>query len=185
MAIKYGRELLKTDRNGTKYWLVTEKCPRCGGTGDYVLGGFDYGTCFQCGGRCFIQFEDKEYTPEYEAKLEARRKAKAQKRAEEARRYSEEHAEEIEAERRECIIRRYAEWGCGADGVGYVLTGNTYKAKEQIKRNGGRWIYGVWVCPVEIKGQGITARKISLNGHVGCGSEVFLNGFDPIDLIHQ
>lgn len=178
MAIKYGRELLKTDRNGTKYWLITDKCPRCGGTGEYVLGGFDYGTCFQCGGRCFIQFEEKEYTPEYEAKLEARRKAKAQKRAEEARRYEEEHAEEI-------ITRRYAEWGCGADGIGYVLTGNTFRVKEQIKRNGGKWIYGVWVCPVEINGQGVTSRKISLNGHIGSGSMVFLDGFDPIDLIHQ
>ena len=171
------REYVKTDRNGTKYYNVTDVCPRCGGRGDYIRG-INYGTCFLCGGNGKRQYTVKEYTPEHEAKLEARRKAKAEKRAEEEARYAEEHADEIEAENRRIIESRYADYGCGKDGIGYVLTGNTYPVKDQIKRNGGRWICGRWVCPVKIEGKGIMVKQISLAGYIGSGCEVFINGFD-------
>lgn len=180
--MKTTKRLIKTDRNGTKYWDVTETCPRCGGRGDYIRG-INYGTCFLCGGSCKRNYTFKEYTPEYEAKLEARRQAKATKKAKEAAQYAEEHAEEIEAQNRRIIEERYAEWGCGKDGIGYVLQGNTYPIKEQIKANGGKWIFGVWVCHVEVNGKGVTAHSINLNGHVGCGSEVWLNGFDVYEAI--
>ena len=88
------KTLVKTDRNGTKYWNVTDVCPRCGGLGDYVKG-INFGTCFLCGGSGKRNYIFKEYTPEHESKLEARRQAKAAKRAEEAAKYAEEHAEEI------------------------------------------------------------------------------------------
>lgn len=174
---EYSKVLIKVDRNGTKYWDITESCPRCGGRGDYIRG-INYGTCFLCGGNGKRQYTFKEYTPEHEAKLEARRQAKAAKQAEERAQYEAEHADEIEAENRRIIENRYAEYGCGKDGIGYVLTGNTYPVKDQIKRNGGRWICGKWVCPVEVKGKGITAKQINLAGHIGSGCEVFIGGFD-------
>ena len=177
------RILTKTDRNGTKYWRIIETCPRCGGRGDYILGGLNYGTCFQCGGTRKHEYTFKEYTPEYEAKLEARRQAKAAKVAEERARYEAEHADEIEAENRRIIEARYADNGCGKDGIGYVLTGNTFPVKDQIRRNGGRWIYGRWICPVEVNGKDITAKRINLAGHIGSGSEIWLNGFDLWDAI--
>lgn len=175
--MKEGRVLIRTDRNGTKYWEVTEACPRCGGRGDYILGTTNYGVCFQCGGNGWHQYTWKEYTPEHEAKLEAKRKVKAEKRFEEQAKYTEDHSAEI-------IERRYADYGCGKNGIGYVLTGKTYSVRDQIKKNGGRWIYGVWVCPVEINGNGINTKKINLMGHVGSGSEVWLDGFDLYEAIH-
>lgn len=177
------KRLIKTDRNGTKYWDVTETCPRCGGRGDYIRG-INYGTCFLFGGSGKRNYTFKEYTPEYEAKLEARRQVKAAKKAEETAKYADEHAEEIAEENRRIIGERYAEFGCGKNGIGYALTGKTFPAKDEIKKNGGKWIYGVWVCPVEIKGNGIFAKEINLNGHIGCGSQMWLDDFDLYEAIH-
>ena len=184
--MKYPMQYVRTDRNGTKYFYDWN-CPRCSGAGEsdkwYRTGCI----CYACGGsgKRAKPLVVKEYTPEHYAKLEAKRLAKAQKAIEEVQRYNEEHAEEIEAENRRIIELRYSEYGCGKDGVGYVLKGNTYPIKEQIKQNGGRWIYGVWVCPVEMKGAGVTAHKIDLNGRIGSGSVEWLNGTDFFDVLAE
>jgi hypothetical protein len=129
-------------------------------------------TCFACGGSGIrtIPKTVKEYTDEYWAKLQARREAKAAK-------YAEEHAEEIAAAKAE-QERKDAEWrknenkriceyfGCNTDGTGYVLTGNTYPIKEQIKTNGGKWIARTWVCPVKVDGEDVHAVRIDLNKYI-------------------
>lgn len=98
-------ELIRIDRNGTKYYQGMIPCDRCDGKGIYYIGvcndklipsWVDQGVCFKCGGLGKVKGKWKEYTPEYAAKLEARRKAKAEK-------WQQEHAEEIarqEAERK-------------------------------------------------------------------------------------
>lgn len=178
------KKLVRIDRNWTKYWDITDVCPRCGGRGDYICG-INYGICFLCHGTGTKQYTWKEYTPEHEAKLEARRQAKAAKRLEERAKYNEEHADEIAEQNRKALERAYADFGCGPDGIGYALLGNTYRIKEQIKQNGGRWIYGAWVCPVEMQGKGITIRKIDLNGHLAIGSsQMWLDDFDMYEAIH-
>lgn len=179
----YKKVYFKTDRNGTKYYNVTDICPRCGGRGDYIRG-INYGVCFLCGGSGTRKYTVKEYTPEYEAKLESRRKARQDKRNAEAAKFAEEHADEIAKVHQETIERRYAEFGCGKDGIGYALIGKTYPVKEQIKKNGGRWICGAWVCPVEIKEDGIETHEINLNGHIGAGSQMWLDDFDLYAAIH-
>lgn len=97
--------LIRTDKNGTKYYEGLVECDRCSGKGIYYIGvhngqplpsWVDQGVCFKCLGRGKVVGKWKEYTPEYEAKLEARRKAKREK-------WEQEHAEEIakaEAERK-------------------------------------------------------------------------------------
>lgn len=104
--------LIKTDRNGTKYYEGMITCDRCGGEGIYYIGvhngrplpsHIDQGICFKCRGLGKVEGKWKEYTPEYEAKLEARRAAKreAQQKAweeEEAKRQAELEAKK-EAER--------------------------------------------------------------------------------------
>ena len=78
------RELIKTDRNGTKYWNTRVMCDRCcGGSGVYrwgaiqhdrngnVIGSTYAGTCFKCGGAGYVWEIVKEYTPEHRAKLDA------------------------------------------------------------------------------------------------------------------
>lgn len=119
-------ELIRVDRNGTKYYEGMIECDRCNGKGIYYIGvcngklvpsWVDRGVCFKCGGLGKVHGKWKEYTPEYAEKLEARRRAKAeaqakayaeeeaQREAEEAQREAErkakEEAERIERERQE------------------------------------------------------------------------------------
>ena len=178
-------QYFKTDKNGTKYFYDW-KCPRCAGFGSADKWRFTGSICFACGGSGKRNSPKivKEYTPEYWAKLEAKRIAKEQKRIAEAQKYAEEHADEIAEQNRKELEKRYADFGCGADGIGYVLKGNTFQMKDQIKRAGGRWIYGTWVCPVEMSGKGITSKKIDLAGHIGSGSMMWLDDFDLYDAIN-
>lgn len=177
---------IRTDKNGTKYYHDWT-CPRCGGAGQADKWAHTGRICYACGGtgKRNVAKVVKEYTPEHWEKLQARANAKAAKKAAEAAKYAEEHAEEIAEQNRQIIIRRYSDYGCGENGIGYVLTGNTYPMKDQIKKNGGRWIYGRWICPVEVSGDGISSRKIDLTGHVGSGSEIWLDDFDLYDEITQ
>lgn len=88
--------LIRTDRNGTKYFEGDVTCPRCGGAGGAVQWSYTGWTCYECGGTGKVVGRWKEYTPEYEEKLFQRRKARAEK-------WQQEHAEEIaraEAERK-------------------------------------------------------------------------------------
>lgn len=98
-------ELIKIDRNGTKYYEGEVECDRCQGKGIYYIGvcngqlvpsHVDQGVCFKCGGSGKVSGKWKEYTPEYAEKLEAKRRAKAEARAKE---YADEQAR-IEAERK-------------------------------------------------------------------------------------
>lgn len=106
--------LIKIDRNGTKYYEGNVPCSRCGGKGYYIIGicngqpvlsPIDNGICFKCGGSGVEHSKWKEYTPEYEAKLEARRKARLEKKlaeqqAEFEARQKEEETKRLEEERR-------------------------------------------------------------------------------------
>jgi len=80
---------IRTDKNGTKYYDVTEPCWKCSGTGKFphymhVYGGI----CFECDGRGAINHTVKEYTEAYLAKKAERDAKKEAKRLaeEEARR---------------------------------------------------------------------------------------------------
>lgn len=139
MAIK--REFVKVDRNGTKYWLVTDKCDRCGGCGNYIKG-IDYGTCFKCGGTGRMQYTEKEYTPEHEAELAE----KAAKRASARARVNEE-------KQKEAVIANWTMQGFSSDGTGWMYYGNTYKAKETLRRGGARWNANLkaWIAPIRIE----------------------------------
>ena len=118
------KELIKTDRNGTKYFNQLVPCDRCGGTGIYrwgaiqtdsygnVIGSTYAGTCFKCGGAAKIQEVVKEYTPEYRAKLDAaneKRKQKLQEKWEAERAEREAEQARIEAERAAERAKREAE----------------------------------------------------------------------------
>lgn len=116
-------ELIRIDRNGTKYYEGEIPCDRCEGKGIYYIGvengrlvpsHVDQGVCFKCGGSGKMQGKWKEYTPEYAEKLEARRRAKAEAQAKayaeeqaqrEAERKAKEEAERIERERAEAEER--------------------------------------------------------------------------------
>ena len=115
------RELVKVDRNGTKYFRDRVRCDRCcNSSGIYrwgaiqtdwngnVTGSTFAGVCFKCGGKGYVWDIVKEYTPEHRAKLDAaneKRKAAKQakweaERAEREKAWAEQRAKEA-AERAE------------------------------------------------------------------------------------
>ena len=114
------RELIKTDKNGTKYFNDRVVCDRCGGDGVYKWGAMiswcggpampQYaGTCFKCNGAGKVWEIVKEYTPEYRAKLDAqneKRKAKQRAKWEAERAEREAERARIEAERRKAEEER-------------------------------------------------------------------------------
>lgn len=114
--------LYKTDRNGTKYYHNNGICPACGGTGYLPQYHFNEGgLCFTCNGSGFKRITWKKYTPEYEAKLNAKKNAKRIAQADETNKF---------------FLRKY---NFNEDGKIYVVLGNTYEIKEQLKAEGARY----------------------------------------------
>lgn len=75
------RELIKVDKNGTKYFrVIGATCPRCGGAGRSNAWSETGFICYECGGSGITDITEKEYDPVYLAKLEQRRAKKAAKR---------------------------------------------------------------------------------------------------------
>lgn len=133
--------LVKEDKNGTKYYHNVCTCMKCGGSGFiscYVP--INGGECFDCWGSGIVEYETKEYTPEYEAKLEARRQARFEKKK----------AAEIakSAERNQEFFEKH---GFNSDGNTYVVLGNTYSIKEELKELGCKFdnVLG-WHSPVKL-----------------------------------
>lgn len=113
--------LLRIDKNGTKYWTES-KCEKCGGTGyiDYYKYNCQ-GVCFNCGGTGYKVRNWKEYTPEYAKKLEERRIARLKKTA---------------PERNAKFLKKE---GFSEDGKAWVVLGNTYEIKDELKASGCKW----------------------------------------------
>lgn len=124
---------LRTDKNGTKYY-ANYTCPRCGGAGGSDKWAFTGWTCYECGGtgESPTPVIEKEYTPEYRAKLDER----ARKRAEAKR------AKQVEEfnNNRLAIAEKY---GFNPEGKIYVVTGNTYEIREELKEAGAKYRGGI------------------------------------------
>lgn len=124
---------LRTDKNGTKYY-ANYTCPRCGGAGGSDKWAFTGWTCYECGGtgESPTPVIEKEYTPEYRAKLDER----ARKRAEAKR------AKQVEEfnNNRLAIAEKY---GFNPEGKIYVVTGNTYEIREELREAGAKYRGGI------------------------------------------
>jgi hypothetical protein len=119
--------LVKTDKNGTKYWACPT-CRKCGGAGGSDAWTYTGWTCYRCGGSGLDPKPEiyKEYTPEYQAKLDERRaKREAKKQAE--------HEAKLPQIRKEWLLDN----NFNEDGQTYLFLGNTYEMKEDIKAAGG------------------------------------------------
>lgn len=120
---------LRTDKNGTEIY-ADYTCPRCGGAGGGEQWRYTGYTCYECGGtgRRDTPVMVKKYTPEYRAKLDER----ARKRAEKKRL---ERIEELRAN----LTEHMKEMGFNEDGKLYVVTGNTFEIKDQLREDGAKW----------------------------------------------
>ena len=123
--------LKKVDEDSHKGYVVTD-CEKCGGTGLYAW----FGTCFKCSGSGKIGKWVKIYTPEqYEKYVTAQEKAR-EKRVEKAK--AREQALLDNSEENKAIILE--KWGFDpADPAVYLVTGNTYEIKDELKERGGRF----------------------------------------------
>lgn len=123
------KTLVKTDRNGTKYWEVSCKCEKCGGTGTYrwgacINGNYMFsGVCFDCDGTGIEMVIEKEYTPEHKAKLDAQRaKRVAKRQAELEAERAEQEAINAEMKAKEEALKaeREAKWKAEREASEYV-----------------------------------------------------------------
>ena len=119
-------ELIRTDKNGTKYF-ADYTCPRCGGHGGSDAWRYTGWTCYKCGGTGKLETPRiiKQYTPEYAAILAEKRAAKARRQEENRRAKSGEYNKEF--------LKRNE---FDETGVTYCAVGNTYEIKDQLKAAG-------------------------------------------------
>lgn len=123
-----GVRLIRTDRNGTKYY-EDDRCPRCGGRGyipEYAY--IEGGVCFQCQGSGIGYTTWKEMTPEYTAKLNAQREAREKKKADAFNAHISEH---------------YKALGLDENGHAHVVLAKTAGRSEELKAAGARF-NGAW-----------------------------------------
>ena len=112
-------KLVRTDKNGTEYY-EDDTCQRCGGHGGWK--GWPGFTCYECGGTGKSKTRIwKKYTPEYAEKLEQQRKERAKKKA---------------PALNESL---FGKLGLAADGSAWVVMGNTYERKNELKEAGARF----------------------------------------------
>lgn len=122
-----GYKLIKEDRNGTRTYIIggSDRCPKCNGQGyiqhyHYV----ENGRCFLCGG------SGRYITPgsvitvrtkEYHEKLEKRREKIARKNA--------------PSKNKQFYEKNFL----GPEGQCFLVMGNTYNIKEQLKEEGAHY----------------------------------------------
>lgn len=100
--MKYGdKVLLKEYKNGNKLWGTVTYCAKCSGTGKVIWTLADH-VCFDCNGKGWYYYQEREYSPKEQAKREARlAKAQAKWEADEAERQAKREAERAEEAKRE------------------------------------------------------------------------------------
>lgn len=128
------------EKNGKMYSKVKIPCDRCV-NGVYVIGveNGQYkahpncnGVCFACGGLGYEIKEVRLYTEAELATMERNAERARQKKAEEQKK-------KIEAEFAENERKWKAQNGWSEDGITYVVTGNSYSIKDELKQNGFRY----------------------------------------------
>ena len=127
------RIYIRTDKNGTKIYH-DYTCPRCGGAGGSDKWAYTGWTCYDCGGSGRARKPEviKVYTPEYRAKLDERARKRAEKK--QAERVAEFNANRLG------IAQKY---GFNPEGKIYVVIGNTYEIREELKDAGAKYRGGI------------------------------------------
>lgn len=142
-----GMKLIKVDKNGSKHYEGQVTCPKCGGIGliaHHVENGVpswnwtDGGVCWKCLGTGNVQGKMIIRTPEYEAILAERRQKKLDAKK-----------QNLDQKKQEWLKKN----GFSEDGFIWIILGETYSKKDQIKSLGGHFnkITG-WYLDHEVEG---------------------------------
>lgn len=128
------------DKNGTKIKRVIKKCSRCGGAGYSDKWMYTGKVCYKCNGDGLEEATIKEYTEEYRKKLDTINKIRNQKKLEKT----------IEQRKKESLASILKVNGFKNELI-YVVRGNTYKIKEELKKHGAKWCVGlsVWYFDID------------------------------------
>ena len=116
-------------KNGKLYIKVKDICDRCGGTGRLNhFGHIDSGMCYKCRGGGWWSQDVRAYSQkEYEA-LERRNQRAAEKKA-----------QELEEKKKNAQAKWFEANGFNEDGTTYMLIGNTYSIKDELKAKGWKF----------------------------------------------
>lgn len=129
------------EKGGKLYQKVKGKCERCGGLGIIVARvengqpipiPVDGGICYACKGNKYITKEVRLYTEQEFERMEAANERAHQKKVEE-------QEKKMKAE----FAQRKANWleknNFNADGYTYIITGDSYSIKDELKAGGWRF----------------------------------------------
>ena len=120
------------EKNGRLYTKVAQTCDRCGGTGVFrwTTGfGTQGGVCFKCNGAGKISKEVRLYTEKQYEAIKTKKELEAEKRAA--------AAAERRIQARKKAFDRWLEFnGFNEDGETYLIFGNTYPIKDELKAAG-------------------------------------------------
>ena len=161
----------KVDKNGT-HVFVDCTCSRCGGDGIIpYFGHVDHGVCFKCGGSGVGGNEEiKVYTNEYGAKLKAQRAAR-------------------EEAKRQKLIAESVEWnkewmereGFNAEGITYLVLGNTYEIKDELKAHGAKFNYMLgWHMPNAEGYDAVPVQMEKITQHLWNGRLDYISNYSEI-----
>ena len=138
---EYNLSLVKTDRNGTKYYEGVQKCWKCDGSG--YISYFNYyaqGVCFACNGNGVNPCKVKVMTDEHAKKLEDKRAEKRQKEIDERKR-----------EQKNLNAKFLSDNGFNPEGKAYLFikTGfvNKQFANELISKGAKKYGYNIFIFP--------------------------------------
>ena len=162
----------RVDKNGTTIF-VDCSCSRCGGEGIIpYFGHVDHGTCFKCGGSGLGGSEEiKIYTDEYGAKLKAQRAAR-------------------EEAKRQKLIAESGEWnrgwmereGFNEDGITYLILGNTFEIKDELKSKGAKFNYILGWHMANAEGYDAVPLSIEqVTWHLWNGRQDYQNDFPAME----
>lgn len=129
------------EENGKMYQNVKEKCPRCGGFGIIVSRvendqlipiPVDNGICYLCKGAKYVRKTVRLYTEKEYNQMQKAKEAAAIKR-EKAR------EQKIKEEYESNKVKWLSQNNFSEDGFTYIITGDSYSIKEELKNAGWRY----------------------------------------------
>lgn len=114
---------------------IRMRCKRCGGSGHYLYNQMDGTRCYGCNGSGYQTDWVRAYTEKERAALD-RAAVRAKERKEEARQAKIKANIDAKAEKMQAW---YAKNGFNENGISYIVLGNTYDIKEELKEKGFRY----------------------------------------------
>lgn len=154
--------LIREDKNGTRYY-TDYTCPKCGGTGyiDYFAH-VQKGQCFKCGGSGEWEHGLKVVKESYRKKLDARRLEKARAMA---------------AERNAAYFKKM---GLASDGSFWVVMGDTFSIKDELKAKGARFHHSIgWYFAEKVDGYDM--ERVGLDSEKEIDGDTYKAFFESAD----